>query len=197
MFGQVVDLMVADVSALKAAGLERRKGCPGLFMLRDGDGFPLVPKEHPLEGRLKTLAEHLCSELAQQLRDSGTEGLPIDDFGRADLRGVWLPAADLQGARLEKATFLKANLDGADLRGAKLHAQARLPSSPFDKPAQTTPHGTAAAAGCKPPQATAKSTPAASNQQRDGRSRGQVVLPESSYQNLYQNLYGTCVAGEE
>ena len=85
-------LTAADASALKRAGLERRKGCPGLFMLRDEDGFPLVPEEHPLEGRLKTLAEHLCAELARQLRDSGTEGLPVDDFGRADLKGVWLPA---------------------------------------------------------------------------------------------------------
>ena len=193
-------LTAADASALKRAGLERRKGCPGLFMLRDEDGFPLVPEEHPLEGRLKTLAEHLCAELARRLRDSGTEGLPVDDFGRADLKGVWLPGADLQGAHLEKATLLNANLDRADMRGAKLHPQARLPSSPFDRPAQRTPHGTTAAArGSRPPQAAA--APAATNPQTlrhtAGRPSGQAALPESSYHDLYQNLYGTLVASEE
>ena len=201
-------LTAADASALKRAGLERRKGCPGLFMLRDEDGFPLIPEEHPLEGRLKTLAEHLCAELARRLRDSGTEGLPVDDFGRADLKGVWLPAADLQGAHLEKATLLNANLDRADMRGAKLHPQARLPSSPFDRPAQRTPHGTTAAArGSRPPQAAA--APAATNPQTvrqtagrpsgqaARRPSGQAALPESSYHDLYQNLYGTLVASEE
>ena len=197
-------LTAADVAALRRAGLERRKGCPGLFMLRDEDGFPLVPEEHPLEGqpRLKTLAERLCAELARRLRDSGTEGLPVDDFGRADLKGVWLPAADLQGAHLEKATLLRANLDSADMRGAKLHSQARLPSSPFDRPARTTPHGTAAAArGSKPPPAAAAPAAAApaarTNPQTGGRPRGQAALPESSYHDLYQNLYGTLVASEE
>ena len=186
----------ADASGLKRADLERRKGCPGLFMLRDADGFPLVPEEHPLQGRLKTLAEHLCAELARRLRERGTEGLPVDDFGRVDLKGVWLPAADLQGAHLEKATLLRANLDRADMRGAKLHPQARLPSSPFDGPAQRTPHGTAAAArGSKPPQTVA--APAATNPQTAGRPRGQAALPESSYHDLYQNLYGTLVASEE
>ena len=157
-------------------------------MLRDEDGFPLVPEEHPLEGPLKTLAGHLCAELARRLRDSGTEGLPVDDFGRADLKGVWLPAADLKGADLEKATLLRANLDKADMRGAKLHPQARLPSSPFDGPAQRTKRGTAAVAASQNQTLQPAAAPATTHPQTAARPRGQA-LPESSYQDLYQDLY--------
>ena len=197
--GQVRKLTAAEASALRSAGLERRKGCPGLFMLRDEDGFPLVPEEHPLKGPLKTLAGHLGAELARRLRDSGTEGFPVDDFGRADLKGVWLPAADLQGADLEKATLLRANLDKADMRGAKLHPQARLPSSPFDGPAQRTKRGTSAApAGSRSQTLQAAAAPATPNPQTAARPRGQATLPKSSYQDLYQDLYGgTLVASEE
>ena len=196
--GQVRKLTAAEASALRSAGLERRKGCPGLFMLRDEDGFPLVPEEHPLEGPLKTLAGHLCAELARRLRDSGTEGLPVDDFGRADLKGVWLPAADLKGADLEKATLLRANLDKADMRGAKLHPQARLPSSPFDGPTQRTKRGTAAAAASRSQTLQPAAAPATTHPQTAARPRGQATLPESSYQDLYQDLYGgTLVASEE
>lgn len=192
--GQVRTLTAAEASALRSAGLERRKGCPGLFMLRDEDGFPLVPEEHPLEGPLKTLAGHLCAELARRLRDNGTEGLPVDDFGRADLKGVWLPAADLKGADLEKATLLRANLDKADMRGAKLHPQARLPSSPFDGPAQTTKRSAVRRSKTLQPAAA----PATTNPQTAARPRGHATLPESSYQDLYQDLYGgTLVASEE
>ena len=38
--GQVRKLTAAEASALRSAGLERRMGCPVLFMLRDEDGTP-------------------------------------------------------------------------------------------------------------------------------------------------------------
>ena len=76
--------------SLRAAGLEPREGAPGLFLLRDEDGDPVVPADGiKLEGETKVKAEAMRDELASLLREKGVEAVP-----KKDLKGVWLAGAN-------------------------------------------------------------------------------------------------------
>ena len=62
-----VELTAAEVEALRALGLERRRGVPGLYLLRTETGFPVRPLEDiKLEGELKVKAERLRDELSSR-----------------------------------------------------------------------------------------------------------------------------------
>ena len=118
-----MELSAAELASLREAGLEPRAGVLGLYLLRDRwHDDPIVPKSPiELDGELKSKAEAMRDELASQLREKGTEGLPLHSRSeRPDLRGVWLPRANLREAQLQKANLSKAQLKGAYLRKAQL-----------------------------------------------------------------------------
>ena len=75
---------------MRAAGLEPREGVPGLFLLRNEDGFPVsaIHEAVKLEGETKVKAEAMRDELASLLREKGVEAVP----GK-DLTGAWLEKA--------------------------------------------------------------------------------------------------------
>eukprot|EP00964_Phaeocystis_antarctica_P020440 scaffold11302_cov57-Phaeocystis_antarctica.AAC.4 len=113
-----------ELLTLRAAGLEPRKGVPGLF-LRQEKGLPIVPPNGiKLEGRAHELASAMRDELATHLREKGTKDLPtsslLDGTKLADLKGAWLQGADLREAQLQKATLRAAQLQGANLGKAQL-----------------------------------------------------------------------------
>ena len=118
-----------ELATLRAAGLEPRKGVPGLFlrhvMCRDPNGNPLLvpPDGIKLEGGIKKLADAMRDELATYLRENGTEGLPTTNFRgteRADLTGAWLQGADLARAQLQEASLCEAQLQKSKLFKAQL-----------------------------------------------------------------------------
>ena len=123
-----VELSVDEVARLREAGLERREGVPGLYLLRDKYGFPIVPaKGIELEGELKKKAEAIRDELAEHLKEKGIAGLI---GGKPDLMGAWLAGAVLVQVRLQEANLCQAQLQGADLAEAQLQgaylAEAQL-----------------------------------------------------------------------
>ena len=139
-----VELSESEVAILRAAGLERREGAPGLWLLRNMSRHALLLRNvdrpvaqasahvrhgsHPvqvpaegiaLEGELKAKAVAIRDELSRHLRDMGTAGLPRKG-GEADLRGSWLAGADLSSAQLQDACLEEAQLQGANLVRAQL-----------------------------------------------------------------------------
>ena len=82
-----------ELATLLAAGLEPRKGVPGLFLCRNQIGYPFEPP-HPIElmDRAQEVADAMRDELAKHLMEKGTEGLPTTNITGdklADLMGVW------------------------------------------------------------------------------------------------------------
>ena len=117
-----------ELDTLWKAGLQPRKGVPGLYLCRDedGDDLPIVPPNPiKLEGRAQELACAMRDELATRLKKKGTEGLPTSDpfrMGeeRADLMGAWLQGANLKHVQLQRANLRGSQLQGANLRGSQL-----------------------------------------------------------------------------
>ena len=113
-----------ELATLRAAGLEPRKGFPGLFLCRDD---LKVPRDINLAGREQELAYAMRDELVARLKEKGTEGLPTskpmyppDSLECAALTGVWLQGANLSNAQLQGADLGYALLQGANLEDAKL-----------------------------------------------------------------------------
>ena len=113
-----------ELATLLAAGLEPRKGVPGLFLCRDDDEWPIVPPDPiKLEGQAQERADAMRDELATHLREKGIEGLPKKNLNGkegADLMGAWLQEANLFGAQLQGANLRRVQLQKADLRRAQL-----------------------------------------------------------------------------
>ena len=130
--------MVEDeLETLREAGLEPREDVPGLFLLRNGGGAPILPADPiKLTGRAQKVADAMRDELATRLREKGKdlptigrkEGanlmgadlMKTTGEERADLMGAWLQDANLHGAQLQGANLCKAQLQGANLYKAQL-----------------------------------------------------------------------------
>ena len=126
-----------ELETLRKAGLEPREDVPGLFLLRNGGGAPILPADPiKLTGRAQKVADAMRDELATRLREKGKdlptigrkEGanlmgadlMKTTGEERADLMGAWLQDANLHGAQLQGANLCKAQLQGANLYKAQL-----------------------------------------------------------------------------
>ena len=68
-----VELTEEEEEGLRKAGLERREGVLGLYLLRDQCKVPIVPAGGvQIEGELKVKAERIRDELATHLKQKGT-----------------------------------------------------------------------------------------------------------------------------
>ena len=118
-----------ELDTLRAAGLEPRKGLPGLFLSQTDqivghDGVQL-------EGLAKKAAAAMQEKLAASLRKDGTHDsnqsvllrqatADLQRGERFDLNGVWLQGANLENAQLREANLYGAQLQAANLREADL-----------------------------------------------------------------------------